>query len=110
MQNKINLYQLDNLISNRVPFLFFNMSESLLSWYTSVSKMHLQTYEILTKKEQVISILSEKKPAKDHAIVLLCYDGTDSLHLTVELEKLAYTNVYVVDGGYQQMVTERELL
>jgi hypothetical protein len=29
------------------------------------------------------------------------------MNLYKELEKMAYTNVYVVDGGYQQMVTER---
>jgi len=107
MPNKINFYQLDNLINNRVPFLFFNMSESLVGWYSSVSKLHLQTYEIMTIESQIISVLSAKNAPKDHAIVLLCTDGSASLKLTLSLEKLAYTNVYVIDGGYQQMMTER---
>lgn len=108
MLNKIGFFQLDNLINNRVPFLFFNMSESLLSWYSSVSKMHLESYEILTTNEAVIGILNEKKTAKDHAIVLLCRDEKLSLKLNTELERLGYTNVYVIDGGYQQLVTDRE--
>lgn len=107
MLNKISFYQLDNLINNRVPFLFLNMSESLVSWYTSVSKMHLNTYEILTKPDQALPVLEERKAPKDYAIVLLCKDGSDSLRLYSELEKQGYTNVYLIDGGYQQMVTER---
>ena len=108
MFNKIGFYQLDNLINNRVAFLFFNMSESLLNWYTSVSRMHLESYEILTTEAQIIAILNEKKAPKDYAIVLLCNDGSRSVLIEKELQKLAYTNVYVIDGGYQQLVTERE--
>ena len=105
--NKINFYQLDNLINNRVPFIFYNMSESITAWYSSVSKLHVQTYEKLITAEQVVEDLSRNKAPKDYAIVLLCKDGTDSLKLYSELEKMAYTNVYVVDGGYQQLMTER---
>lgn len=108
MLNKIGFYQLDNLINNRVPFLFFNMSESILGWYTSVSKMHLESYEILTVETGIIALLAEKKAPKDYAIVLLCPDGRNSLKLNTELENMGYTNVYVIDGGYRQMVTERE--
>lgn len=108
MLNKINFYQLDNLITNRVPFLFLNMSESLVDWYKSVSKLHVEAYEILTKAEQIIPILEEKKIPKDQAIVLLCPDGLQSLQIHQDLEKKSYTNVYVIDGGYQQIVTERE--
>lgn len=108
MLNKINFYQLDNLINNRVPFLFFNMSESLVDWYSSVSRMHVNTYQILLKPDQVLPVLEEKKAPKDYAIVLLCADGSDSLKLYAELEKRDYTNVYVIDGGYQQIVTERD--
>ena len=108
MLNKLGFYQLDNLINNRVPFLFFNMSESILGWYSSVNKMHLESYEILTTESEIIALLTEKKAPKDYAIVLLCPDGRISLKLNTELEKLGYTNVYVIDGGYAQLVTERE--
>lgn len=108
MLNKVGFYQLDNLINNRVPFLFFNMSESILGWYTSVSKMHLESYQILTSETGIITTLAEKKAPKDYAIVLLCPDGRISLKVNTDLEKLGYTNVYVIDGGYQQLVTERE--
>ena len=107
MLNKINFFQFDNLINNRVPFLFFNMSEDLRPWYTSVSRMHLDSYQILVNPDQVIATIEEKKAPKDYAIVLLCAEGSDSLQLYSLLQNMSYTNVYVIDGGYQQMVTER---
>lgn len=61
----------------------------------------------MANQNHINSILIEKKLPKDYAIVLLCLDGSISLKLAQELENLAYTNVYVIDGGYQQMVTER---
>ena len=107
MLNKINFYQFDNLINNRVPFLFINLSTDLSDWYTSINKTHLNTYQIITQENEVLSILSEKNTPKDYAIVLLCQDGLKSLAMFEKLQKLSYTNVYVVDGGYRQMMTER---
>ena len=108
MLNKISFFQLDNLINNRVPFLFYNMSESIAPWYSSVSRVHVQTYETMISSDEVLNNLTEKKAPKDYAIVLLCRDGSESEQLMIKLEKNAYTNVYVVNGGYQQIVTERE--
>lgn len=88
--------------------MFYNMTESLVSWYSSVNRMHLQTYEIKMAYEQIINDLTTKKVPKDYAIVLLCQDGSISMELYKQLDSLSYTNVYVVDGGYQQIVTERE--
>lgn len=107
MLNKINFFQLDNLINNRVPFMFYNMANSVSDWYSSVSRMHVNTYEKVVKENEVVPNLTDNKVPKDYAIVLLCPFGQISLKLYSELEKLGYTNVYVVDGGYQQIVTER---
>lgn len=108
MLNKIGFYQLDNLINNRVPFLFLNMAESLLPWYSSPNKRHVETYEVLTTENDAMSVLEAKNLGPDQAVVLLCQDGKASLRLHNQLIKKSYTNVYVVDGGYQQIVTERE--
>ncbi len=69
--------------------------------------MHVQNYEKLIQEKEVVADLQATKVPKDYAIVLLCPDGRISTKLYADLEKLAYTNVYVVDGGYQQLVTER---
>jgi rhodanese-related sulfurtransferase len=83
------------------------MSTSLIDWYKSVSRMHVESYEKLVHEKNVIADIVQNNVPKDYAIVLLCPDGQCSMKLYKELEKLAYTNVYVVDGGYQQLVTER---
>lgn len=109
MLNKIGFFQLDNLINNRVPFLFLNLSgHSLTGMYTIMSRMHLQTYEVMTDAEGIQSELESRKVPTDHAIVLLCPDGKLSMKIYEDLTKKHYTNVYVVDGGYQQMMTEKD--
>ncbi len=108
MLNKIGFFQLDNLITNRVPFIFLNFSESLKDWYDALGKMHLQTYEVQLKPEDLTSFLQQKPHTKDTAIVILCNDGKTSEKIYDQLLNLAYTNVYVINGGYQQMVTERQ--
>ena len=110
MLNKIGFFQLDNLINNRVPFIFYNMGPSILDWYRSVSRLHLENYQILLSAAEVTADLKTRNVPKDFAVILLCEDGIQSAELLKELEKLSYTNVYVIDGGYQQMVTERSQL
>lgn len=108
MINTLGFFQLDNLINNRVPFMFYNMSESLAPWYSSVNKLHVQNYEILMSASEIKKDIEAKKTPKDYAIVLLCKDGQQSMEIYNQLAADSYTNVYVVDGGYQQIVTERE--
>jgi len=106
--NKIGFYQLDNLVQNRVPFLFLNLSEDISSWYQSIYKMHVETYQVLLKTtEDVMSELKTRQIPKEFAILLVCPDGKLSESLARQLEIKGYTNVYLIDGGYQQMVTDR---
>jgi rhodanese-related sulfurtransferase len=106
MLNLINFFQFDNLVRNRVPFLFINLHESLVPLFTLLEKMHIQTYERLLTPAEVLLHIEENKIPLDYAIVLICQDGKTSQELCANLEKKSYTNVYVVNGGYQQLVTE----
>ncbi|MBC7741866.1 MAG: rhodanese-like domain-containing protein [Bdellovibrionaceae bacterium] len=108
MLNSIGFFQLDNLIKSRIPFFFINMGPSLVGWYTSIFKMHVETYEILAQPEEALSAIEERKTPKDFAIVIACEDGQKSQSLFHELETKGYTNVYLVNGGHQQLVTERD--
>ncbi len=105
--NKISYFQFDNLVKNRVPFTLLNLGPSLVPLYSSVYKAHLENQEILTDVLHHDQVLSEKKVPKDGALVLICEDGQKSSKLFIDLEKKAYTNVYLVDGGYQQLMTKR---
>lgn len=105
--NKIGYYQLNNLIENRVPFLFFNYGTDLTPWYQSIQKLHVEAWQVMLTESQTQSELDSRKIPKDFAILLLCQDGKQSARIAADLEKKGYTNVYLIDGGYQQMVTDR---
>lgn len=105
--NQISFFQFDNLVQNRVPFLLLNMGPKLADLYTSIYKTHLETYEVLTSFNEALSHLSKQNIQKDHAILLVCENGQNSQQVLETLEKNGYTNVYVINGGYQQMMTER---
>ncbi len=109
MLNKIGFFQLDNLIKNRIPFYLLNMGPDISSWFISLYKEHLTKNQILVQPPELLPILESKKLALDAAIILLCSQGSTSLEMYQELQKKGYTNVYVVDGGYQQMMTERPI-
>ena len=105
--NKIGYYQLNNLIENRVPFFFFNYGTDLISWYQSMQKLHVEAWQIILTESQTQSELDNRKIPKDFAILLLCQDGKQSERIASDLESKGYTNVYLIDGGYQQMVTDK---
>ena len=107
MLNKISFFQFDNLICNRIPFLLVNLGVDLSNLYSSIQKTHLETYQLITEANKALDDLQQKQISKDFAIVLICLDGQKSDELSIKLEKNGYTNVYVVNGGYQQMMTER---
>ncbi|MES2802761.1 MAG: rhodanese-like domain-containing protein [Bdellovibrionota bacterium] len=105
--NKIGYYQLNNLIENRVPFLFFNFGPDVGPWYKSIQKLHVEAWQVMLDESQIQAELDSRKIPKDFAVLLLCPDGKQSVRIAEDLEKKGYTNVYLIDGGYQQMVTDR---
>ncbi|OFZ31677.1 MAG: hypothetical protein A2622_03620 [Bdellovibrionales bacterium RIFCSPHIGHO2_01_FULL_40_29] len=107
MLNKIGFYQFDNLIQNRVPFLFINLAVDISPWYSSLGKMHLEKSLFATEQAELLPKLQSQQVTQHAAIVLLCNDGSVSMQIFAELAENGYTNVYVIDGGYQQLMTER---
>jgi rhodanese-related sulfurtransferase len=107
MLNKIGFYQFNNLVQNRIPFMFLNLGADLSNWYTSIYKIHVQTHQTLTTLDQAEAVLIERSIPKDFAILLVCQNGLQSAQFGQYLQKQHYTNVYVVDGGIQQMMTDR---
>lgn len=107
MLNKIGFFQLDNLVKNRVPFHLLNMGPDISSWFMSIYKEHFIKNQILVQPDDLLQTVESQQLALDAAIILLCNDGPTSLEMHQKLENKGYTNVYVIDGGYQQMMTER---
>lgn len=108
MLNRISFYQFDNLVRNRIPFMFINMNSDVSTWYDSIYKLHIQTNQVLTSLPEIPSVLDSKKIPKDFAILLLCQNGRESEKAATDLQKKGYTNVYLIDGGAQQMMTDKQ--
>lgn len=107
MLNKIGFFQFDNLVQNRVPFILLNLGTSLASLYFSIYKIHITNHEILTDETQALQTLEEMKVPLDAALILICDDGMKSSKVLDQLEKKGFSNVYLMNGGYQQLMTER---
>lgn len=110
--NEISFYQLENLIMQRVPFKFLNLSEEqkLLQAFS-----HLNSYYSRFLKDQLFTIENEEKTIEfvqtqnfslDMPMVLLCNEGSLSKKVAFELEKIGYKNVYVIASGIQQLLLD----
>ncbi len=106
--NKIGFYQFDNLVQGRIPFMFLNLSTDVSSWYNSIYKLHIETYQVCLKEADIEQELKTRQIPLDFAILVLCDDGQKSEKIAQNLHKKGYTNVYMINGGYQQMMTERK--
>ena len=105
--NTIGFYQFDNLIRNRIPFLLINLGQEISSWYESIYKMHLEAQQRRIDSSEIDSLLRSEKTPKDFPILLLCQNGQLSSKSVDNLRRQGYTNVYLIDGGIQQMMTDR---
>ncbi len=106
--NKIGFYQFDNLVQGRIPFMFLNLSHDVSNWYNSIYKLHIETYQVCLKEADIEQELKTRQIPLDFAILVLCDDGQKSEKIAQNLHKKGYTNVYMINGGYQQMMTERK--
>jgi rhodanese-related sulfurtransferase len=88
----IGKYQLENLLSKRVPFLFFDLS------LNSDSSPLLQS-SLRLKPDEVEGHLKNVNAAFEAPIVLICEDQLRSNLLGDALTTRGYVNVYVVRGG-----------
>lgn len=102
---EIGLFQLENLILMKSPFLFFNLAvgdyqiqdQKLLSYVQTASVMH---------KDRLSTHLKDQNVDQQYPIILLCEDGSSSLMASKELDGLGYSNVYVVEGGLAGLIAE----
>lgn len=107
LNHTIGFYQFNNLVDNKVPFFMINLGSDLSNWYESIYRAHIQANQVCATAENAALLLVEKEIPLDFAIVVVCQDGIESLKLVEVLEKKGYTNVYLIDGGIQQMMTDR---
>ena len=88
--------------------MFLNLSHDVSNWYNSIYKLHIETYQVCLKEADIEQELKTRQIPLDFAILVLCDDGQKSEKIAQNLHKKGYTNVYMINGGYQQMMTERK--
>lgn len=109
--SKIEYFQFDNLIKNRVPFTLVNMGVDLSTFYTDIYAKQLQACEIFVKTPtEVESALIEKPFAKEQAVVVICDDGVTSEKLAADLVNQGFSNVYSVQGGFKKLLQQQTTL
>lgn len=99
----IGLFQLENLILARSPFLFFNLAAGdEREWPQPVARC-LKVAEVVTA-EEVKSRLS--KVEKTRPVLLVSQPEAPSVTLARELEAAGFANVYIIAGGVEGLVSE----
>lgn len=96
----IELFQLENLIDNRVPFLFFALLKQKPASCPAKVDHYMQHASIVSEAEMEQQV---KTKNKDTPIVLICEDGKHSRTLAGQMQKKGFTNVFFVAGGLQSI-------
>lgn len=98
----IGFFQFDNLVRNRIPFLFLKNAVDVESAFGVMEKMHIRNFSIILEKldlSHAETALKERHAQKDSPLVVLCEDGVKSLELANKLCEQGYMNVYYVLDG-----------
>jgi len=116
MAQTIGFFQFDNLVKGRVPFLFVNLNVDTSALYPHIYKMHLERMLLSIPDQsigtmepaEIVSFIQDQKILAHQAIVLLCEDGKRSEQVACALETANYANVFVIAGGWQKLLEERQ--
>ena len=97
----IGFFQIENLINNKVAFLFFNLSES----FTFKDKESAHIYQMAERVSQATVKDRLAKEDRSVPVVLICRNGFQSRRLTEQLREEGFINVFFLDGG---IVSDRD--
>ena len=102
----IEVFQLENLINNQIPFLFFNLSPHFPvkdhgNFVSSILKLSQAFTEQNIKKK--LESTDKSKP-----IILICEKGTKSLSLTKHLQKEGFINTFFIKDGIMSLIEEKK--
>jgi rhodanese-related sulfurtransferase len=104
---ELGLFQLENLIHARSPFLFFNLSEHDVQASDPKLASYLKT-AIVIHPDRLLEHLKSQKVDPQYPIVVMCDDGVISREAATALGKKGFGQVYIIEGGYQGLVKEAE--
>ena len=105
--NEIGLFQFNNLVQTRIPFLFVNLGADINGIFSGPAKAHLENHTISGSESEMISEIEKRKLLLEHAIVILSKDGREAGKMAQQLEQKNYSNVYVIRDGLRGLQSEK---
>ncbi len=108
--NQIGIYQIENLVLQRVPFTLLDLTTqgNLTAPFEHLNPYYLNFFKNLILKTTAADYQSTEKfqsLPKDAPIVIICDSGEDSKKIASELESTGYINSFYVAGGAKTLAT-----
>ncbi len=94
----LDLFQLEGLIRNQVPFLLLDLRDKQTPLSPKAEKLFRDAQHVQPKDLE--NYLREKQVSEIQPIVLVCNKGKQSRRLARLLQKKSWLNVYVLAGGF----------
>ena len=100
----ISLFQLENLMEHKVPFLFFYLKERSTEEVESAKSLSILKQALRGTEKEIKERL--KKQDKSNPLVLICEKGDKSRVLSEKLQKAGFINTFFVKGGILSLTKE----
>jgi rhodanese-related sulfurtransferase len=102
---EIGLFQLENLMISRSPFTYLDIRETRGTGISPELDRLLKPAQPVSATEAE-AFLEKQGGPKDRPVLLIDESGATSLRLAAQLEAAGYSNVYVVEGGVEGLLSE----
>lgn len=103
---EIGWFQIENLMINQMTFVLFDLrkqpevrNEPKAFWARA---QNVAPHDVVTQAKS-------KLESPDQPLLLLCNDGQVSSRVAADLVKEGFHNLFVIEGGYQKLLSDWEL-
>lgn len=103
---QIGYFQLSNLVRNKVPFTFLILNFEPTLEQAPLEFRSLLSLAVRSTTSEAVQAVSQLGLKREHPIVVLCEQGSESLQISKDLESKGFLNIYHVKGGWVNVLTE----
>lgn len=101
---EIGLFQLENLFTTPSRYRLFDIRLERKSLGPGLDRLIANAAHV--KPSELVHQIQVDKLPLDFPIILLCETGQESNALAEKLESNGFTNVYVIEGGVEGLLSE----
>lgn len=100
---EIGWFQIENLMINQMKFVLFDLRPGAEH---PVEPKALWSHALKVPPTQAVELARAKLGSAHDPLLLLCSDGRTSGQVAADLVKAGFTNIFVIEGGYQKLLSE----